>query len=148
MRSILDAADRRELVTRLRRLRPDSKPRWGRMSGPQMIVHLGDQMRHTLGEVPVVARPGPLRWPVVKQLVLYLLPWPKGKVKGPSEAFATAPWDWERDLGTLEALVGRFADAPDRPSWPDHALFGSMSRAGWGYFCHRHFDHHLRQFGV
>jgi len=29
-----------------------------------------------------------------------------------------------------------------------HAFFGPMTRQSWGYFCHRHFDYHLRQFGA
>jgi len=147
VRSVLDPEDRRELMSRFRRLRPDTMPRWGRMSAPQMVSHLSDQMRHTVGDATAAPRPGPLRWPIVKQAVLYLMPWPKGRVRGPREAFLTEPGPWEADLTTLEGLVERFAAAADRVDWPDHAIFGSMSRRAWGWFCHRHFDHHLRQFG-
>ena len=45
-------------------------------------------------------------------------------------------------------ILDRFVAADDREAWPDHAIFGSMSRQSWGRFSHRHFDHHLRQFGV
>jgi hypothetical protein len=147
MRSILDPACRRRLLSRFQSLRPDSDARWGRMSAPQMLAHLVDQMRHTLGDQRVAPRPGPLRWPVIKQAVLYWLPWPKGRVEGPPEAFVTSPTTWEADLATFEELVSRFVQQNERTDWPDHALFGRMSRRVWGLFCYRHFDHHLRQFG-
>jgi hypothetical protein len=113
-----------------------------------MVVHLTDQMRHTLGDERTTPRPGPLRWPIVKHAVLYWLPWPKGRVQGPPEAFVTRPTSWEADLATLEALVERFVQQDDRIQWPEHALFGQMSRRAWGFFCYRHFDYHLRQFGA
>jgi len=118
------------------------------MSAPQMLTHLSDQMRHTLGDARAAPRPGPLRWPILKQLVMYWLPWPKGHVRGLPEAFVTAPTTWSADLGTFETLIGRFVEAADRVRWPEHALFGAMTRRSWGYFCHRHFDCHLRQFGA
>ncbi len=118
------------------------------MTAPQMLAHLCDQMRHTLGDRPVAPRSGPRRLPLVKHLVIYLLPWPKGKIKGPEEAFVTPPGDWDEDLAMLEILVERFVKAGSRAEWPPHALFGRLSRRTWGRFCYRHFDHHLRQFGV
>jgi len=113
-----------------------------------MVTHLSDQMRHTLGLAQVARRSGPLRWPIVKPLVLYLLPWPKGRVQGPREAFLSAPTTWEADLTTLEGLVREFGERSDQIAWPEHALFGAMTRRAWGFFCYRHFDHHLRQFGA
>lgn len=113
-----------------------------------MLAHLSDQMRHTLGDAPTAPRYGPLRWPIIKPLAMFWLPWPKGRVKGPREAFVTRPTSWDADLAAFELLVERFVSAESRTEWPDHALFGAMSWQTWGKFCHRHFDHHLRQFGA
>lgn len=118
------------------------------MTAPQMLAHLCDQMRHTLGDAPTSPRPGLLRWPIVRYLAIYWLPWPKGRVQGPPEAFVTPPGAWEADILTLENLLQRFVAQDDRTSWPDHALFGRMTRQDWARLCHRHFDHHLRQFGA
>jgi hypothetical protein len=148
MPSILDPTTRARLMGRFDAITPATAPRWGRMSAPQMVAHLCDQMRHTIGDAPVAAHRTPLRLPIIKHLVLYLLPWPKGRVKGPREAFLTAPAEWSADLATLAGLVERFVGDSSRTSWPDHALFGSMNRSAWGSFCHKHFDHHLRQFGA
>jgi hypothetical protein len=117
------------------------------MTAPQMLTHLSDQMRHTLGDARAAPRPGPLRLPIIRQLVMYWIPWPRGRVQGPPEAFLTRPTTWEADLNTFDRLVQRFVEAEDRLDWPEHAFFGAMSRRSWGRFIHRHFDYHLRQFG-
>lgn len=147
-RSILDASRRQVLVGRFRRLRPDTPARWGRMTAPQMVTHLSDQIRHTLGDTHAAQRPGPLRWPLIKQAALYWVPWPKGRIQGPPEAFVTRPTTWPADLAGLEALIERFVAQDDCPDWPEHPFFGPMSRRAWGCFCYRHFDYHLRQFGA
>jgi hypothetical protein len=148
LRSLLDSNDRELMLNRFRSLTPDSAARWGRMGAPQMLAHLSDQMRHTLGDAAAAPRNGPLRLPVVKQLVMYWLPWPKGRIKGPPEAFVSQPTTWGEDFASFLALVERFVELSERVAWPDHAIFGRMSRRSWGWFCHRHFDHHLRQFGA
>lgn len=117
------------------------------MTAPQMLAHLSDQMRHTLGDASTRPRSGPLRWPILRHLVMYWLPWPRGRVQGPSEAFLTRPTEWSADLATFEVLIGRFVADQNREVWPPHAFFGPMTRTSWGRFCHRHFDYHLRQFG-
>jgi hypothetical protein len=114
-----------------------------------MVAHLTDQMYHCLGDRPCAPLTGLriLRWPGVRYLSIYWLPWPRGRVKGPPDAFVTKPGAWESDLETLLGLVSRFAARGPGGAWPEHALFGPMTGADWGFFCHKHFDHHLRQFG-
>jgi len=148
MRTILDEGDRAGLLRRFRSLRPDTPPRWGRMSASQMLTHLSDQLRHALGDASAAAQPGPLWWPGIKQIVMYWLPWPRGRVNGPPEAFLTQPTEWAGDLATFEALLARFVAQRERTEWPGHALFGPMTRTSWGRFSHRHFDYHLKQFGA
>lgn len=146
--TLLDPACYQQIRSRLGNLRPDSQPGWGQLTAPRMLVHLGDQIRMTLGDIDVPATPGPMRWPVIKYVVMYWAPWPKGKIQGPREVFVTQPGDWDTDLDTLEALLDRFRAETTRTEWPGHPFFGAMSRKSWGRFSHRHFDHHLRQFGV
>jgi hypothetical protein len=106
-------------------------------------------MRLLFNDEPATAIPGLSRLPVLKQLLIYLAPWPKGKIQGPPEAFLSDPSDWSNDVSTLKELVDRFVSAPaSRKQWPEHPNFGRLSRREWGYFCYRHFHHHLSQFGV
>ena len=147
-RSIFDDTCRRAMLARLRTLEPDAPARWGRMNAPQMVAHLTDQMHHALGDSHAQARPGRLRWRPVRYAAIYLLPWPKGRIKGPPEAFVTQPVSWSADVNALADLLERFAVRISERDWPDHALFGHMNGRDWGVFIHKHFDHHLRQFGA
>jgi len=104
-------------------------------------------MRHALGDVTPAPVAGPLRLPLARWLAIYWIPWPRGRIQGPPDAFVTPPAEWGRDVDTLVGFVERFAARDAEARWPDHALFGRMSGRDWGTFCHKHFDHHLRQFG-
>lgn len=141
------AEDRGELLARLRRLVPDEQARWGRMTAPQMVAHLIDQMGHTLGDKPCRPVGSFLRTPALRYAAIYLIPWPKGRVKGPPDAFVTTPSEWEADIERLVRLVERMGGRDESGKWPDHGLFGRMRGKDWGHFCYKHFDHHLRQFG-
>ena len=146
MRTMFHDEHRQELLDRLRRVDPTRSPRWGRMMAGQVLPHLIDQMRITLGEVPCNPIPGLLQYSPVREAALYWLPWPRG-IKGPPEAFTTPPSTWAADLNTVQTLVDRLARRGPSGSWPPHPRFGRMSGRDWGVFCYRHFDHHVVQFG-
>jgi hypothetical protein len=149
MRTLFDDGCRADVLARLRSVRPEARPLWGRMTAPQMVVHLADQMRMTLGNARWTPMPpAHLRWPGMKQAALYWLPWPKGEIQGPPEVFVTTPTDWDADIAAVEALVARFAARGTDGVWPEHSHFGRLNGRQWGVFCYRHFDHHLRQFGA
>lgn len=148
MKTILDEADRNQVNERFRRLAPDADRRWGTMTGPRMVAHLTDQMTHTLGLAEAEQYYGWRRNTLVRYLAIYVLPWPRGKIKGPKDAFVTQPGEWERDIDRLIGYVEEFASRDSQTEWPPHAILGPMTRKDWGAFCYKHFDHHLRQFGV
>jgi hypothetical protein len=148
LRTILNPLHRKELFDRLEGLDPSQAALWGRMTAPSMLIHLCDQMRMPFNDNPSGRIPGVPRHAILRQLILYFLPWPKGTIQGPPEAFHTKPGNWSGDLATLNELVDQFVNAPPDRHWPDQPNFGPMSRRDWGVFCYRHFDHHLRQFGV
>ncbi|NUM55007.1 MAG: DUF1569 domain-containing protein [Candidatus Hydrogenedentes bacterium] len=147
MPSMFDADTRNNLLRRIRNLTPDAPRAWGRMTAPEMIAHLTDQMHHTLGDATAAPIRDFRRWPGIKYLAIHVVPWPKGRVIGPPEAFVTKPADWHNDVEMLIALVERFGALDPNGKWADHAIFGAMTGRDWGVFCHKHFDHHLRQFG-
>ena len=115
-----------------------------------MVCHLADQLRVALGEIAAQPMPGPwmMRHTPVKQFVIDVMPWPKGRVQGPPEAFTTVPAEWARDVATLRDLLERFASHAGDHRWAPHPIFGEMTGPLWGRLTRRHFDHHLQQFGV
>lgn len=147
-RTIINPSQRDELFARLARLDPGQTPRWGRLTAPSMLAHLCDQMLMPFNDSPSGPMPGPPRVTILRELALYVLPWPKGTVQGPPEAFQSEPGTWADDLGRLRELVEQFVNTPPDAPLAEHPNWGRLSRREWGFFTYRHFDHHLRQFGV
>ncbi len=145
MPSLNDPSARAALVARLDRLSEDAAPRWGRMTAPKMLAHMTDAFRMALGELPVKPRKIPLigSFPF-KQLVIYVLPFPKNAPTAP-EMVARQPDSFDVERRSVKSLLERVAA---NVTYGAHPIFGTMSKSEWGALGYRHFDHHLRQFGV
>jgi hypothetical protein len=143
-----EEARQREIRERVARLSRESRGAWGRMSAPQMVCHLADSLKMALGDLPVTPKKVPIRFPPLKQLIVYVAPFPKGVPTAP-ELIARPPAAWQADVAELQALVDRFvARGRQAAPWPDHPAFGKLSQRAWGVLVYRHMDHHLRQFGA
>jgi hypothetical protein len=118
------------------------------MSAQQMVCHLSESLKMALGELKVAPKKLPIRYPPLKQLIIYLAPFPKNAPTAPELVITTTANAWTRDVGDLQALVDRFAARGQDGSWPDHPAFGRLSSRAWGVLIYRHMDHHLRQFGT
>ena len=147
MPSMFDGATREQFHQRIQKLTPQSERKWGKMSPHQALCHLSDQLRVGLGDIPTKPIAGPLRYTPFKQFVIGPMPWPHG-AKSPPETWTTKPAEWNRDLATLRELLERFGSRASQDSWPDHPVFGTMTRELWGRLACKHFNHHLRQFSV
>jgi hypothetical protein len=146
MKSMWDRDTKGDVHDRIARLTPDHRAQWGKMSAPQVVCHLAESLKMALGELPVKPKRVPIRYPPLKQLLVYLAPFPKNVPTAP-ELLARTPRDWTSDVTELQSLVDRFA-ARRAASWPEHPAFGKLSERAWGVLVYRHTDHHLRQFGV
>jgi len=147
MPSMFDPATRERFRKRIGKLSPKSERRWGTMAPQKMICHLGDQVRLALGELDARPIPGPMRYAPMRWLAINVIPWPHG-FKGPPETFTTNAREWERDIVALESLLEEFAARSGQRVWPEHPVFGRMTGPLWARVTCKHFDHHLRQFGV
>jgi hypothetical protein len=147
MKTIFDNAQRGALIARVQRVNVESRPRWGKMNVEQMFAHLVQSMRMAAGELETKPRNLPIRFPPLRQLVVYWMPWPKGTPTAPEllPAERRALDDSKRQLLRLIDDVGARGK---QTHWPYHPAFGNLGRRGWGVLGWRHLDHHLRQFGV
>jgi hypothetical protein len=146
MKSLWNAQDRRELDARIARLTAEHRALWGRMSAPQMVVHLADAVRMATGELPIPMRKTFARHTPIRQLLIYVVPFPKGVPT--AKQLQRTPGDWGTDLADLRAMLEHFAARDRSAPWPAHPFFGPLGPHAWGVLTRRHFDHHLRQFGV
>jgi len=147
MKTVFDDRRRREIQDRLGRLTPVTAPQWGKFDASRMVAHLGDSVKMALGTLPVKAKRLPIRYPPLKQVIIYWAPWPKGTPTAP-ELIARSPGDWTAEVLELSDLIDRVAAAGSGTSWPEHPAFGRMSPRAWGVLTYRHVDHHFRQFGI
>lgn len=147
MKSTFQSDARHELLERLDRLTAEHRALWGRMTAPQMVSHLLESMRMALGDLAVVPKRLPLRYPPIKQLAIYWMPFAKGRPTAP-ELIARVPAAWSVDVAALAETFARFAARDPNRRWPDHPAFGAMTGRAWARLTYRHADHHFRQFGV
>ncbi len=139
---------RATILARIDQLTPQSVPAWGRMNVSQMLTHLTDALRMTFGELPVKDKHVPLmRHFPLKQLVIYVVPFPKGAPTAP-ELIARVPESFEAERAQCKAYISRFGDRTTSPRFAPHPLFGPLTVTQMGALVHKHIDHHLRQFGV
>jgi hypothetical protein len=149
MKNLGTSDDKQSIIQRVHTLRPESERKWGRMSAPQMICHLADSFRRTLGEKKTTDLP-PQK--LMKWAALWIpIPWPHGFKTRPEidqEVGGTRPVEFEADRQELLRLLDRFVCETPVPKFAPHPVFGEMTRKElmrWGYL---HMDHHLRQFGA
>ena len=147
MKTMWNERDRRALAQRVAALRPEAAAQWGRMDAPQMVAHVTDCFRMAFGEFVCTPKHFPIRYPPLKQLVIYLFPFPKSAPTA-AELVGRVPESWTGEVAALSALIDRFGREPRDRAWPDHPAFGTMNARSWGVLMYRHTDHHLRQFGV
>lgn len=147
MKSIWNDDDYRELRSRLDRLAPDAPPKWGQMNAPQMVCHCTDALRMVSGDLLAASKKVPIRFPPLKQLIIYWLPFPRGAPTAP-ELLARAPGEWHGEMQALrrelDGVVKRGRSGPFVP----HPAFGDLTPTAWGVLGYKHLDHHLRQFGI
>lgn len=113
-----------------------------------MICHLVDAVESSGKPSPAERATGALARFPLKHLVIYILPWPKGKLQSPPDLLVSQPTKWDRDLEHLVAALDCVAAQDPAGFWPDSDVFGKLSGAQWGALLRTHIDHHLRQFGV
>ena len=147
MKSLFNSQDRQQTLDRLHRMGPDSQRLWGTMTVPKALSHMGDQLALAMGDIEVKSTWRPESLPLVREAIIYLMPWPKG--------VSTAPELLQTDLQEVDAarerlmgLIERFVTEGQERRLAAHPLFGKISNKTWGYLSLRHLDHHLRQFGV
>ena len=149
--SLFDKQKCAEIVFRINQLTPESSAAWGKMNVGEMLCHCADGIKMATGERAVRDKSNFLFRTIVKPLVIYVLPMPKGAPTAdeinPAKS-GTKPSEFEADRRALLDAVENFCALPETHAWSNHAAFGKLSRRQWGLIAHKHIDHHLKQFGV
>ena len=148
MKSLWQDDVRSSVLSRVDKVDADAQRQWGTMTPERMLAHLTESMKMCVGEMTPRPKRVPLRFFPLKQLAIYLMPFPKGLPTAPELVAFSPEAAIEESKDELRRLFTLFAGRRGEKSWPNHPAFGTMSAGAWGVLAYRHFDHHLRQFGV
>lgn len=151
MKTFFDPTIAEILLDRLDHLRPEARPRWGRMSCSEMVCHLADAFAGAMGEAGQLQH----RWnlfdvPPIRRLLVFTLPWAHSLIPAPEAFRRTSAETWSADIERLKSKMFRFQELDEAPdsSWQVHPLLGHLTTREWGWLAYRHTDYHLRQFGA
>jgi hypothetical protein len=146
IKNLFDQPVKQEIIDRINKLTPESKPLWGKMNVAQMLAHcqmpLGVAVgKHKLKSNILLKLIGPF---FKKQLYndqpfKHDLPTDKSfKIENPQ------PFESEKKY--LLQMINDFSESgmSDQP----HPFFGKLTKEQWSRGTWKHLDHHLKQFGV
>jgi hypothetical protein len=151
MNSILTKEGKQEILTRLDKLNEDSPRRWGTMKVNEMLAHMNDAIKISLGMKPAIDRSTFFSRHVTFPVGIYIVPfWPKGEATAPEldqKNEGTKARDFYTELEFTKKMLDIFEEREESKFHP-HPLFGQLSKKQWADLLYKHFRHHLRQFGV
>ncbi len=145
-------SDLQQYLDKIEPLAPDTQPVWGEMTPQHMVEHLIMIVRVSNGKIEGKAAYDGRRQKVMKRFLQSDKPMPRqftNPLIGPDlkplmfKDLATA----KRELaGELYDFSNYFDENPN--ARPVNPTFGPLNREEWIRFHHKHFTHHLKQFGL
>ncbi len=136
----------------LKKLHPETKQLWGKMSAQHMVEHLILAVRTSNGKLNVGCFNPPEKWQTLKRFLLSSRPLPKDflnpiigenllllEYKNLDEAMKILTQE-------VEDYYKYFEEKPDALLL--NPTFGELNKDEWDVFHDKHFTHHLSQFGI
>lgn len=144
----LDTVTAADFANRLRKVLPNSTPRWGSLSPEALMPHLRCMIEISLEEQTQPDFSVPFSKTFLFRWAILYLPWPKG-TRAPETLFPPAGDAFDEEREKLIAAMNRFADACTRaPRRKTRSpLLGPVTLADWARIHAKHLEHHLKQFG-
>lgn len=140
------------LMRRLGRIAPDAVPRWGTLRRDTLIEHLMWVVLHSMGRSDQMAFQG--NWLTRRLLAPLILngwvPIPKNLPIPKKDRARGVTLRCPGGLDDLRALLEEYLNLVQADEFhpAPHPVFGDIGVDGWDKMHLRHFEHHLRQFGV
>ncbi|HJV37312.1 MAG TPA: DUF1569 domain-containing protein [Geothrix sp.] len=149
MNSLFNPVDRDALARRFAELEPGAQRQWGKMDPAQMMKHCALALGDPLGDRQVKQLfLGKLITPFIRGQVFGEKPFRRNSPTDPIYV-VSSPQDFETERTRLATLIDRVVQrGAAKTEGRIHPFFGRLSGDQWGRLIYKHFDHHLRQFGV
>lgn len=149
MKNLFNAAENQELIDRINKLTPDTKPLWGKMTVSQMLAHSQSPLYVAMGEKNFKGGIMALLFgKIAKKQLVKDEPFKKNLPTAPSFVVKDER-NFDEEKSRLIDLVQRFGNAdPEEIAARPHPFFGKLTADEWNTLQFKHLDHHLNQFGV
>lgn len=149
MKNLFDASVTQEMIDRINRLSPNTKPLWGKMTVSQMLAHSQSPLYVALGEKKI--KGGLMAFlfgKIAKKQLVQDVPFKKNLPTAPSFVVKDER-DFEEEKKILISQLQLFSKAgPTEIAARPHPFFGKLTAEEWNLLQYKHLDHHLRQFGA
>jgi len=149
MHDIYNKEENQKIIERIRKISNDSKALWGKMNAAEMLFHLQEPIRVSLGELKLKqGLMGKLFGKMAMKQVLSDKPFKKS-VPTSDEFKPNGNYDLENEKEKLIKIVSSLVErAPDSIGKNPHPFFGKLTPEEWSIITWKHINHHLTQFGV
>jgi hypothetical protein len=149
MKSLFEPSAYQEIVNRLHQLQKDTPRQWGKMNAAQMLAHCNKAIETPLSkeQQPRIFI-GRIVGPLFRSLLYNDTPYKQNLRTAPNFVI-TEEKDFETEKAMILKQIATFHQLGENGinKYP-HPFFGKFSTAQWGMSQYKHFDHHLRQFGL
>lgn len=149
MGNIFIEEDKEDIIRRLDELHPNSKAMWGKMNVSQMLAHCLVPTKISAGEIEGrQTLLGKFFGKIAKKQLLSAPQMKKGLPTAPGFIIKHTPDFYESQQALKEAIERLYKTDKTSMLQRKHPFFGKMTLSDWGMLSYKHYDHHLRQFGV
>ena len=150
MKDIFTSAETSEIINRINKLTPETKPQWGKMSVSQMLAHCN--VTYEMAVDNKYTKAGGLKKFLlklfIKPVVVNEKPYKRNSRTAPEflvtddKNFATEKNRLINYLQKTQQMGRKHFEGKDSNS------FGPLTAQEWNNMFYKHLDHHLTQFGV
>lgn len=149
MKGLLLSKISAEIISRIEKLHPASKPAWGRMNVSQMLSHCQVPLQVAVNDRKIkIGLTGRLFGKIIRKIMINEKPFAR-HLPTDRSFLIPDPMEFKEEKARLISLIQRFsAGGAGGISINPHPIFGKMTPEEWSLLSYKHLDHHLRQFGV
>jgi Protein of unknown function (DUF1569) len=149
MKNIFNQLHSEEILNRIDKLSPNSKPQWGKMDVAQMLAHCSSFQDIAMGHsFPVRGWLGILIGNFVKPIFYNDKPLAQNMSTIPTILIVDEK-ESETEKEKLKQKIITFQNnGSEKCTTHPHPFFGKLTSKQWGKGIYKHLDHHLKQFGV
>jgi hypothetical protein len=150
MKSVFHQTDLAELINRIEKLSPETKPLWGKMDASKMLAHCN--VTYEMIYENIHPKPnGFMRFILkllIKPTVVTDKPYKHNSQTAP-EFIISSDKDFNTEKARLIEYMNRtLAHGEAYFEGKESRSFGKLNISEWNNMLYKHLDHHLSQFGV